>query len=83
MPVSVVMVPRKTLNDFVETYEEKKKIISELEQMQRKARKGKISRRRYKVRKTTLENRLSALSKRLADSRQKVMSGGAKYADIM
>jgi hypothetical protein len=83
IPVSIVLVPRKTLNDFVDTYEEKKKILSELEQVKRKAQRGKISRRRYKVRKTTLENKLSALSRRLIELRQKIMSGGAKYADIM
>ncbi|UCE95710.1 MAG: hypothetical protein JSV51_08360 [Candidatus Bathyarchaeota archaeon] len=84
-PVSVtmVLVPHKTLNDFVETYEEKKRIISELEQTTRKMRKGKISRRRYKVRKTTLENRITSLSKKIMDLRQKIMSSGAKYADIM
>lgn len=81
--VSVVLVPRKTLNEFVETYEDKKKILSELEQIKRKARKGKISRRRYKVRKITLENRLSSLSKKLADLQRGIMSGGAKYADMM
>jgi hypothetical protein len=82
-PVSVVMVPRETLDDFVATYEEKKKALSDLEQIKRKGRKGKISRRRYKVRKTTIENRLSALSKKLVDLRQEIMRGGAKYADIM
>lgn len=82
-PVSVVLVPRKTLNEFIENYEEKKKIISELELTKRKARKGKISRRRFKVRKTTLENRLSALSNTLTNLRQRIMSGGAKYTDIM
>jgi len=83
IPVSVVLVPRKTLSEFVETYEEKEKILSELEQIKRKARKGRISRRRYKVRKTTLENRISSLSKKLTDLHQKIMSGGAKYADTM
>jgi len=83
VPISIVLVPRKTLNDFVETYEKKKKVLSELEQAKRKARKGKISRRRYKVRKTTLENRLSSLSRRLTDLQQKIMSGGAKYANII
>jgi hypothetical protein len=82
-PVSVVMVPRETLDDFVTTYEEKKKAVSELEQVKRKGRKGKISRRRYKVRKTTIENRLSALSKKLVDLRHEIMRGGAKYADVM
>lgn len=81
--VSTIMVPRKILNDFVETYEEKKKVQSELGQIRRKAVKGKVSRREYKVRKTTLENQLSSISKRLADSRQKIASGGAKYADVI
>ncbi|MGB9135296.1 MAG: hypothetical protein WCC63_06930 [Candidatus Bathyarchaeia archaeon] len=81
--VSIILVPRKTLNDFVETYEEKKKILSELGEVKRKAVKGKISRREYKVRKTTLESQLASNSKRLGDLRQKIVSGGAKYADIM
>jgi hypothetical protein len=81
--VSTILVPRKTLNDFVEGYEEKKKALAELEQIKQKALKGKISRREYKVRKTTLESRLSANSKRLAELRQRIYSGGAKYADIM
>lgn len=81
--VSVVLVPRKTLNEFVETYEEKKRVILELDQTKQKAAKGKVSRRRYKIRKTTLENRLSGLSKKLTGLRQKIISGGAKYADIM
>ncbi|MFP3985400.1 MAG: hypothetical protein ACLFU9_05475 [Candidatus Bathyarchaeia archaeon] len=82
-PVSAILVPRKTLDAFVDTYEEKKKTLAELEQIKRKARKGKVSRRRYKVRRTTLENRLATLTNKLADLRQKIMSGGAKYADIM
>jgi hypothetical protein len=81
--VSTIMVARKILNDFVDTYEEKKKAQSDLEQIKRKAVKGRVSRREYKVRKTTLENQLSSLTKKLADSRQKIASGGAKYADTM
>lgn len=81
--VSTIMVPRKILNDFVETYEEKKKVQSELGQIKRKAVKGKVSRREYKVRKTTLENQLSSIFKRLADARQKIASGGSKYADVI
>lgn len=83
VPVSMILVPRKTLNDFVDTYEERKKVLSELEQIKGRARKGKVSRRRYKVMKTTLENRLSGLSKRLAELRQGITSSGVKYADIM
>ncbi len=82
-PVSIILVPRQTLDDFVETYEERKRTLSEIEQTRRQARKGKISRRRYKIRRTTLENRVSTFTKKLAVLSQKIMSGGAKYADTM
>jgi hypothetical protein len=81
--VSIVSVPRKTLNDFAETYEDKERMTSELTEVRKKAIKGKISRREYKVRKTTLENQLASNSRRLNDLRQKIVSGGTKYADIM
>lgn len=81
--VSTILVSRRVLNEFVETYEEKKRVVSELEETRQKAIKGKVSRRHYKIRKTTLENRLSSLSKKLTDLRKEIMSGGAKYADIM
>ncbi|MCW3981131.1 MAG: hypothetical protein NWF11_06610 [Candidatus Bathyarchaeota archaeon] len=81
--VSVVLVPRKTLTEFYETYEDKKRILSELDELKRKARKGRVSRRRYKIRKTTLENRLATLANRLSELKQNITSGGAKYASMM
>lgn len=81
--VSVVLVPRKTLTEFYETYEDKKRILSELDELKGKARKGRVSRRRYKIRKTTLENRLATLANRLSELKQNITSGGAKYAGMM
>lgn len=81
--VTTILVPRDILEEFVATYEEKKKTVAELEQARKKAEKRKISRRRYKIRKTTLENKISALSKTLTDLRNQISSGGAKYEDIM
>jgi hypothetical protein len=81
--VTTVLVPQDTLEEFVETYEEKKKTVVELEQARKKAEKRKISRRRYKIKKTTLENKISTLSKRLTELRNQISSGGAKYEDIM
>ncbi|UCH32787.1 MAG: hypothetical protein JSV05_05290 [Candidatus Bathyarchaeota archaeon] len=83
LKVSEALVSPSVLRNFVQTYEEKKLAISQLGQLKQRAQKGKISRRRYKVRKTTLENRLSTISKRLTELQQKIMSGGVKYADIM
>ncbi|MCW3981980.1 MAG: hypothetical protein NWE81_02545, partial [Candidatus Bathyarchaeota archaeon] len=81
--VSPVLVPRKALNEFVETYQERKRIVTELERMKQRVRKGKMSRRRYKVRKTTLENKFSTLSKSLTSIQDRIMRSGAKYADTM
>jgi len=80
---AVVLVPHKILNEFYESYETKKRIITEIEQLKGNARKGKVSRRKYKIRKTTLDNRLATLSKKLAELQRNIMSGGAKYADMM
>lgn len=68
---------------FVEAYEEKRKIISELESLESRARKGKIPRRRYKVQKKTLETRLNALSRSLAEGKERLRGAGGKYADLM
>ncbi len=82
-PISIIMVPRETLDEFVDLYEERKQTLSEIERAKRQAQKGKMSRRRYKIRRTTLENRVSTFNKKLAGLRQKIMSSGAKYADSM
>jgi hypothetical protein len=68
---------------FVETYEEKRKIISELESLESRVRKGKIPRRRYKVQKKTLETRLNILSRSLAEGKERLRGAGGKYADLM
>lgn len=82
-PISLIMVPRETLDEFVDVYENRKRTLSEIEQAKQQAKKGKMSRRRYKIRRTTLENRVSTTNKKLASLRQKIMSSGAKYADSM
>lgn len=82
-PVSIVLVPRKILDEFVEIYEERKRTRSKIEATKQQAKKGKISRRRYKIRRTTLENQVSTLTKKLEVLRHRVISGGAKYADTM
>jgi hypothetical protein len=82
-PVSPVLVPRKALSEFVETYKDRKRIAAELERMKQSVKKGKVSRRRFKVRKTTLENKISMLSKKLTSLQDRIMRSGGKYADTM
>ncbi len=81
--ISIVPVPPENLRSFVEAYERKTAIQVELESMEQKLRKGKIPRRRYKVRKKMLEGRVSTLSRDLSGLREKIIAGGPKYANIM
>ncbi len=68
---------------FVDSYEEKMKITSEIESLESKAQKGRIPRRRYKVQKKTFETRLGTLGRSLEESKQRIRSSGGHYADLM
>jgi hypothetical protein len=83
VPSVAVRLRPEHIKAFVDAYEEKRKIISELEVLESRVQKGKIPRRRYKVQKKTLETRLNALSRSLAEGKEKLRSVGGKYADLM
>jgi hypothetical protein len=68
---------------FTEAYEEKSKINSELKLLDVRAQKGKISRRRYKVQRRTLQVRFDALSKDLAKLKELFRSAGGNYAGLV
>lgn len=79
---SVTIRPEE-LNIFVEAYEEKRQNMRELESLEAQARRSKIPRRRYKVRRRTLESRLSVLSRDIAGLKEKLRRTGGRYADMM
>ena len=71
------------IKSFVDLYEEKRKVIEESESLETMVQKGRIPRRRYKVRKKTLEIRLGTLSRSLAELTERMNAAGSKYADLM
>lgn len=87
VPVSVPTVAMRLraehIESFVDAYEEKKKILLEIKSLETRVRKRKIPRRRYKVRRKTLETRLNALSRSLAELKEKMRSAGGRYVDLM
>lgn len=83
VPTVAVRLRPESVKAFVDSYEEKRKITSEIESLETKARKGKIPRRRYKVRKRTLETHLNALSRDLAELKKKMRVAGGRYAGLM
>jgi hypothetical protein len=68
---------------FGDAYEEKMKIEDEIDALEARVQKGRIPRRRYKVQKKTLETRLSALDRTLAETGGKMHLIGGHYSDMM
>jgi len=68
---------------FTEAYEDKNRLTSELKVLEARAQKGKIPRRRYKVQRKTLETRLDALARNLAELKETMRRAGGLYADLM
>jgi hypothetical protein len=83
VPTAAVRLNLENIKSFVDLYEEKKKITLESESLETMVRKGRIPRRRYKVRKKTLEIRLSTLSRSLTELKERMHAAGGKYAELM
>ncbi len=83
VPAVAAKLRPEHLKSFVDAYTEKIRIFSELESLEARVRKGKIPRRRYKVRRKTLETRLSTLDRTLAEFREKTRAVGGLYSDLM
>lgn len=79
----VIPIPSDVLRGFVDAYEDRRKVLSELESVERQAQKRRISRRRYKVRRRTLDGRISTLSRDLTSLRERMRRAGGTYADMV
>ncbi len=80
---AAIAVSTETLRKFVETFEERIQVMSEIESLEQLSRRRKISRRRYKFQRRALENRLSILQENLSDLMSEIKSFGGRYADMM
>jgi hypothetical protein len=78
-----IQVPSKDLRSFVDAYEEKMRIRSELESLEERLRKRKIPRRKFKVRKKMLDSRLATVTRNLHTLSETIRSAGSQYANMM
>jgi hypothetical protein len=83
VPSKGLRVRPEYIDSFVDSYQEKMKILFEIDSLEAKVQKGRIPRRRYKVQRKTLEMRLSTLSRTLADVKERMRSAGGHYSDLM
>jgi hypothetical protein len=83
LPTAVTSIRAEDLRSFVSNYDEKRRLLKDIESLEVAARKGKIPRRQYKVRKMTIDGRLSSLSRDLVALRDKLRMAGPKYGELM
>jgi len=83
VPTAIIRIRAEELRSFVDSYDEKRRYKREIESLEAQARKGKIPRRLYKVRRMSAENRLTSLSRDLSALAEKIRMAGPKYADLM
>ena len=83
VPTVAVKVTPEMLTSFVNTYEEKRKILAEIKSLEAAVSKGRIPRQRYKVQRKTLEIRLATVDRNLNELKGKLRSAGGRYADLM
>ena len=83
VPSVAVRFSADEIRSFIDSYEEKRKIVFELESLETRVQKGRIPRRKYKVQKKTLETRLNTLSRSFDEFREKMRVAGGHYAELM
>jgi hypothetical protein len=72
-----------TIRSFIEKYEEARRLKFDLDSLERQAEKGKISRRKYRLQKSSLDGRLSKIQKDLAEIRKEIERAGPQYVERM
>jgi hypothetical protein len=79
---SIVLSPDH-VRAFTEAYDDKNRITSELKTLEKRAQKGKIPRRRYKLQKRSLEVRLDTIAKNIAELKKTFRNAGGVYANLV
>ncbi len=79
---SIVLSPDH-FRTFTKAYDDKSRVTSELKALEIRAQKGKLPRRRYKVQKRSLEVRLDAIAKNIAELKKTFRRAGGVYANLV
>ena len=74
-------LPSDVVGKFVDSHEEKRRLRSKLESLERQVRRGKISRRSYRLRRSSLDGRLSRLQRDLASLGAEIEAGSRRHAE--
>jgi hypothetical protein len=79
----VKRVPKDVIRRFLSIYEERRRILLDLQSFERKVRQGKISRRRHKMLRKSLDGRLSRIQRSLNELRKQIGAGSRQHNERM
>jgi hypothetical protein len=84
-PMVVAAAPFSSglLKDFVNLYEERRRLRSDLESMEAQTERGKLSRRKYRLRKSSVDDHISRLDKDLSQLSTKIAAASERYVERM
>ena len=81
-PKTDQIISADAIREFIDAYEDKKELTSELKSMDSKAQKGKIPRRQYKVQKSAIETRLQIINRNIKRTKENFKGTTGGYADL-
>jgi hypothetical protein len=73
----------ESIREFTDSYENKKRLNTEMRSLDIRAQKGKIPRRQYKVQRRAIEVRLETLSRNTTRMKETLRSQGSAYSDLI
>ena len=76
-------VPSALLGDFIKVYEEKMRLSMELQSIEEQFRSGRISGKRMRFRRRTIEHRISELNKQLAELKDRITAASDRYGELI
>jgi hypothetical protein len=76
-------VSAEAIRVFIDAYEDKKELSSEVRSIDAKAQKGKIPRRQYKVQKSALESRLQIINRNIKRTKENFKGTTGGFSDLV
>jgi len=81
--VAPAPISPETIRKFVESYEERMRILFDIDYLEQQLRRRKISRRQYRFRRKTLDGRLLKVQRAVSDLQRELEAAGGRYVDMI
>jgi len=83
VPKMAVGLSPEHIKSFIDSYNERHRITSEIKSLEARAQRGRMPRRKYKVQRRTLELRLNTLTHNINNLKEMLRGAGGNYGDLV